>query len=75
LHRLAEPHARGPGDRELVAHGRATGVIKRLAHGEYVEVHEPLDRARLHTLTAHERPGDLVGHEQRRRAVTGPDQE
>lgn len=62
-------------DRELVAHGRATGVIKRLAHGEYVEVHEPLDRARLHTLTAHERPGDLVGHEQRRRAVTGPDQE
>ena len=59
-------------DRELVAHGRATGVIKRLPHGEYVEVHEPLDRARLHTLTAHERPGELVGHEPRRQAVAGP---
>ena len=59
-------------DRELVAHGRATGVIKRLPHGEYVEVHEPLDRARLHTLTAHERSGELVGHEPRRRAVAGP---
>ncbi|MFD9985911.1 cytochrome bc complex cytochrome b subunit [Streptomyces massasporeus] len=59
-------------DRELVAHGRATGVIKRLPHGEYVEVHEPLDRARLRTLTAHERPGAPVGHEQRRRAVAAP---
>ncbi|MFC8419286.1 cytochrome bc complex cytochrome b subunit [Streptomyces sp. NPDC057236] len=41
-------------DREKVLHGRETGVVKRLPHGEYVEVHEPLDRARLHTLTAHE---------------------
>ncbi|MEU0383363.1 cytochrome bc1 complex cytochrome b subunit [Streptomyces chartreusis] len=47
-------------DRELVLHGRETGVIKRLPHGEYVEVHEPLDQARLHTLTAHERPPELV---------------
>jgi ubiquinol-cytochrome c reductase cytochrome b subunit len=62
-------------DKELVAHGRETGVIKRLPHGEYVEVHEPLDRARLHTLTAHERPGELVGHEPRRREVGGPGQE
>ncbi|GGW48713.1 hypothetical protein GCM10010340_28850 [Streptomyces griseoloalbus] len=49
-------------DRQLVAHGRATGVIKRLPHGEYVEVHEPLDRARLHILTAHDRPAELVAH-------------
>ncbi|MER6243891.1 cytochrome bc1 complex cytochrome b subunit [Streptomyces griseorubiginosus] len=49
-------------DRELVLHGRETGVIKRLPHGEYVEVHQPLDQARLHTLTAHERPGELVEH-------------
>ncbi|MEU9317254.1 ubiquinol-cytochrome c reductase cytochrome b subunit [Streptomyces sp. NPDC048295] len=40
-------------DRDKVLHGRETGVIKRLPHGEYVEVHEPLDQARLHTLTAH----------------------
>ncbi|CAM5603169.1 ubiquinol-cytochrome c reductase cytochrome b subunit [Streptomyces viridochromogenes] len=41
-------------DRDKVLHGRETGVIKRLPHGEYVEVHEPLDPAGLHTLTAHE---------------------
>ncbi|GAA3533810.1 cytochrome bc1 complex cytochrome b subunit [Streptomyces osmaniensis] len=52
-------------DRQRVLHGRETGVIKRLPHGEYVEVHEPLSRARLHTLTAHERPGELVRHEPR----------
>ncbi|MGW6731184.1 cytochrome bc1 complex cytochrome b subunit [Streptomyces sp. NPDC055013] len=53
-------------DREWVLHGRETGVIKRLPHGEYVEVHQPLDQAALHTLTAHERPGQLVEHEPRR---------
>ncbi|MBO1332490.1 ubiquinol-cytochrome c reductase cytochrome b subunit [Streptomyces sp. VRA16 Mangrove soil] len=41
-------------DRDKVLHGRETGVIKRLPHGEYVEVHEPLDQAQLHTLTAHQ---------------------
>ncbi|MFF6979760.1 cytochrome bc complex cytochrome b subunit [Streptomyces sp. NPDC008343] len=53
-------------DRERVLHGRETGVIRRLPHGEYVEVHQPLDRAALHTLTAHERPGQVVEHEPRR---------
>jgi ubiquinol-cytochrome c reductase cytochrome b subunit len=47
-------------DREMVLHGLETGVIMRLPHGEYIEVHQPLDQARLHTLTAHERPGELV---------------
>ncbi|MCW8380452.1 cytochrome bc1 complex cytochrome b subunit [Streptomyces justiciae] len=50
-------------DRDLVLHGRETGVIKRLPHGEYIELHEPLNQARLHTLTAHERPKELVEHE------------
>ena len=35
-------------------HGRETGIIKRLPHGEFIEVHEPLDQEQLHTLTAHE---------------------
>ena len=35
-------------------HGRETGIIKRLPHGEYVEVHEPAPQAELYTLTAHE---------------------
>ncbi|RKN06149.1 cytochrome b [Streptomyces radicis] len=48
-------------DREKVLHGRETGVIKRLPHGEFVEVHEPLPREALYTLTAHDqdRPAEL----------------
>lgn len=41
-------------DRDKVLHGRETGIIERLPHGEYVEVHEPLSRARLFALTQHE---------------------
>ncbi|MET9130153.1 cytochrome bc1 complex cytochrome b subunit [Streptomyces antibioticus] len=43
-------------DRDKVVHGRETGTIKRLPHGEYVEVHEPLDAEQLFTLTQHEQP-------------------
>ncbi|MEV8365800.1 cytochrome bc complex cytochrome b subunit [Streptomyces niveus] len=48
-------------DAEKVLHGRESGVIKRLPHGEFVEVHQPLDQAALHTLTAHEqyKPAEL----------------
>jgi ubiquinol-cytochrome c reductase cytochrome b subunit len=31
-------------DREIVLHGRETGRIVRLPHGEYIEVHENLDK-------------------------------
>jgi ubiquinol-cytochrome c reductase cytochrome b subunit len=41
-------------DKEKVLHGRETGIIKRLPHGEFIEVHEPLSQEQLHTLTAHE---------------------
>ena len=41
-------------DRDKVLHGRESGTIKRLPHGEFVEVHEPLPAEALHTLTAHE---------------------
>ncbi|WP_069886567.1 cytochrome bc1 complex cytochrome b subunit [Streptomyces luteocolor] len=43
-------------EREKVLHGRETGTIKRLPHGEYVEIHEPLSQAELYRLTAHEQP-------------------
>ncbi|MBL1096972.1 cytochrome bc1 complex cytochrome b subunit [Streptomyces coffeae] len=43
-------------DRDKVLHGRETGIIKRLPHGEFVEVHEPLSQEQLHTLTQHEQP-------------------
>ncbi|MGP3927918.1 ubiquinol-cytochrome c reductase cytochrome b subunit, partial [Streptomyces sp. 8N616] len=40
-------------DRDKVLHGRESGIIKRLPHGEFVEVHEPLSQEQLHTLTQH----------------------
>ncbi|MEV7418939.1 cytochrome bc complex cytochrome b subunit [Streptomyces sp. NPDC089919] len=40
-------------DRDKVLHGRETGIIKRLPHGEFIEVHEPLSPGKLHTLTSH----------------------
>ncbi|WPO69990.1 cytochrome bc complex cytochrome b subunit [Streptomyces sp. KN37] len=43
-------------DRDKALHGRETGTIKRLPHGEYVEIHEPLPQAELYRLTAHEQP-------------------
>ncbi|WP_406478942.1 cytochrome bc complex cytochrome b subunit [Streptomyces sp. NBC_01615] len=41
-------------DRDKVLHGRESGIIRRLPHGEYVEVHEPLTQAQRFTLTQHE---------------------
>lgn len=41
-------------DAEKVLHGRESGIIKRLPHGEFIEVHEPLSQEQLHTLTQHE---------------------
>ena len=37
-------------DREIALHGRETGRIVRLPHGEYIEVHEPLDKYDLYKL-------------------------
>lgn len=43
-------------DKDKVLHGRESGVIKRLPHGEFIEVHEPLSQEQLHTLTQHDQP-------------------
>jgi len=62
-------------DRELVEHGRETGIVKRLPNGEYVEVLQPLSPARRYTLTAHERelppPGQDLRPADAHRAVDG----
>ncbi|MCQ4081586.1 ubiquinol-cytochrome c reductase cytochrome b subunit [Streptomyces sp. RB6PN25] len=51
-------------DKDKVLHGRETGVIKRLPHGEFIEVHEPLPQDTLYTLTQHEQPQPIeVGPE------------
>jgi ubiquinol-cytochrome c reductase cytochrome b subunit len=62
-------------DSEKVLHGRESGLIKRLPHGEFVEVHTPLEPGDLHTLTSHEqyRPheiGDTVDENGVLRKVT-----
>ncbi|MFI8822949.1 cytochrome bc complex cytochrome b subunit [Streptomyces sp. NPDC053431] len=48
-------------DKDKVLHGRESGIIKRLPHGEFVEVHQPLSQGERHRLTAHEQyePAEL----------------
>ncbi|WP_326599453.1 cytochrome bc1 complex cytochrome b subunit [Streptomyces sp. NBC_01803] len=41
-------------DMEKVLHGRETGIIKRLPHGEFIEVHEPLSPHQRYALVAHD---------------------
>jgi len=43
-------------DRDKVLHGRETGIIKRLPHGEFIEVHAPISQEQRHILTAHPQP-------------------
>ena len=46
-------------DRDLVMHGRETGRLVRLPHGEFVEVHEPISAEEAWILTSHEQQGAL----------------
>jgi ubiquinol-cytochrome c reductase cytochrome b subunit len=48
-------------DRELVLHGRETGTIVRLPHGEFIELHEPISESERYAITQHEvhRPDEL----------------
>ena len=41
-------------DRDRVLHGRETGIIMRLPHGEFVEVHEPISAEERFKLTSHQ---------------------
>ena len=49
-------------DRELVLHGHETGRVVRFAHGEYVEVHRPLNDAERWIRVQHEprRPVEIL---------------
>ncbi|GAB3540991.1 cytochrome bc complex cytochrome b subunit [Arthrobacter tecti] len=55
-------------DREIVLHGRETGRIVRLPHGEFIEVHEPVDEYKRYKLTTFDSPqvlqaqADVNGH-------------
>lgn len=59
-------------DRELVLHGKETGRLVLLPHGEFVEVHQPLTDAEAFALTQHEQLqplelADVDSHGVRRR--------
>ena len=41
-------------DRDMVLHGRETGRVVRLPHGEFIEVHEPITAAERFAVTQHE---------------------
>ena len=40
-------------DKEKVLHGRETGILRQLPHGEFIEVHEPLTPEERWTLTSY----------------------
>ncbi|WP_329460644.1 cytochrome bc1 complex cytochrome b subunit [Streptomyces sp. NBC_01497] len=47
-------------DREKILHGRESGIIKRLPHGEFAEIHEQLSQGELYRLTSHEQPRPIT---------------
>ncbi|TJY70337.1 cytochrome bc complex cytochrome b subunit [Arthrobacter sp. CAU 1506] len=64
-------------DREIALHGRETGRIVRLPHGEFIEVHEPLNDYKLYRLVNFESPQVLpaqpnkAGHIKRTEKLRG----
>ncbi|MEX3632121.1 cytochrome bc complex cytochrome b subunit [Rothia sp. LK2492] len=46
-------------DRELVLHGIETGNVVQLPHGEFIEVHKPVDEYRRYALVDFESPAPL----------------
>lgn len=47
-------------DRDLVLHGRETGRLVMMPHGEFVEVHEPISPEKAWLLTQHEQQPALA---------------
>jgi ubiquinol-cytochrome c reductase cytochrome b subunit len=59
-------------DRDLVLHGRETGRLVMLPHGEFIEVHEPLTPERAYLLTQHEQLPALAVPETDEMGVANP---
>ena len=59
-------------DREIVLHGRETGRLVMLPHGEFIEVHEELSAENKYTLTQHEQPRALEVPDTDGRGVRNP---
>jgi ubiquinol-cytochrome c reductase cytochrome b subunit len=59
-------------DRELVLHGRETGRLVMMPHGEFVEVHEPISAEKAWILTQHEQLAPLALEEHDASGVRRP---
>ncbi|MEY2841815.1 MAG: hypothetical protein RLY74_956 [Actinomycetota bacterium] len=59
-------------DRELVLHGRETGRLVMLPHGEFIEVHEPLSPEKAYVLTQHEQNPPLAISSEDAQGVANP---
>jgi ubiquinol-cytochrome c reductase cytochrome b subunit len=59
-------------DRDLVLHGRETGRLVMMPHGEFVEVHEPISAEKAWLLTQHEQNPPLALEENDLRGVRRP---
>ena len=59
-------------DRDLVLHGRETGRLVMMPHGEFVEVHEPISPEKAWLLTQHEQNPALALEENDLRGVRRP---
>jgi ubiquinol-cytochrome c reductase cytochrome b subunit len=59
-------------DRELVLHGRETGRLVMLPHGEFIEVHEPLSPQKAYLLTHHEQNPPLALTSEDAQGVANP---
>ncbi|AVT39459.1 cytochrome bc complex cytochrome b subunit [Plantactinospora sp. BB1] len=59
-------------DREVLAHGVETGIIRRLPNGQFVEVHQPLGRTDEHGHSELEYVGWVVPKKMNRLGALGP---
>jgi ubiquinol-cytochrome c reductase cytochrome b subunit len=59
-------------DRELVLHGKETGRLVMLPHGEFIEIHEELSPEKKFTLTQHEQPKAIALVKEDARGVMNP---
>ena len=59
-------------DREMVLHGKESGRLVMLPHGEFIEVHTPLSPEKAYTLTQHEQLPPLTAPASDQRGVALP---
>ena len=60
-------------DREIALHGRETGRVQQLPHGEFIEVHEPLSPYAQYRLVSFEAPTPQAPRRNAKGRISGPE--